>query len=69
MYIDLYIDQLVKKLKTLNLNISDVYVIFMGGVASTLQEQLEKSGISSDIGFITDICASAKGYEVLSANI
>ncbi|MDR2655802.1 MAG: hypothetical protein LBC56_07030 [Oscillospiraceae bacterium] len=53
----------------MNLNISDVYVIFMGGVAATLQEQLEKSVISSDIGFITDICATAKGYEALSANI
>jgi plasmid segregation protein ParM len=64
-----YIEKLVKSLKLSGLNIEDSFVIFMGGVAATIQEQLEKCGISTDIGFITDICASAKGYEVLSANI
>lgn len=60
-----YVDDLLGTLRELKLDLKTGCVVFIGGGALLLREYLENSDKVSKCVFITDICANAKGYELL----
>lgn len=60
-----YVDDLLGTLRELGLDLKTGCVVFIGGGALLLREYLEKSGKVGRCIFIEDICANAKGYELL----
>ena len=60
-----YVDDLLGTLRELGLDLKNGCVVFIGGGALLLREYLEKSGKVGKCILIEDICANAKGYELL----
>lgn len=60
-----YVDDLLGTLRELGLDLKTGCVVFIGGGALLLREYLENSGKVGKCIFIEDICANAKGYELL----
>ena len=60
-----YVDDLLGTLRELKLDLKTGCVVFIGGGALLLREYLENSDKVGKCVFITDICANAKGYELL----
>jgi plasmid segregation protein ParM len=61
----LYVDDLLGTLRERGLDLKTGCVVFIGGGALLLREYLEISGKIGKCVFIEDICANAKGYELL----
>lgn len=61
----MYVDDLLGILRELGLDLKTGCVIFIGGGALLLREYLEKAGKGGKCIFVDDICANAKGYELL----
>ena len=60
-----YVDDLLGTLRELGLDLRTGRVVFIGGGALLLREYLETSDKIGKCVFVTDICANAKGYELL----
>ncbi len=61
----MYVDDLLGTFRELGLDLKTGYVVFIVGGALLLREYLEKSDKVGKCIFIEDICANAKGYELL----
>jgi len=61
----MYVDDLLGTLRERGLDLKTGCVVFIGGGALLLREYLENSGKIGKCVFIEDICANAKGYELL----
>lgn len=60
-----YVDDLLGTLRELGIDLKTGCVVFIGGGALLLREYLENSDKVGKCIFIEDICANAKGYELL----
>lgn len=61
----MYVDDILRTLREHRLDLKTGCVVFIGGEALLLREYLESSGKIGKCIFIEDICANAKGYELL----
>ena len=61
----MYVDDILGTLRERGLDLKTGCVVFIGGGALLLREYLESSGKIGKCIFIEDICANAKGYELL----
>lgn len=61
----MYVDDLLGALRERGLDLKTGCVVFIGGGALLLREYLENSDKVGKCIFIEDICANAKGYELL----
>lgn len=61
----MYVDDILGTLRERGLDLKTGCVVFIGGGALLLREYLECSGKIGKCIFIEDICANAKGYELL----
>jgi plasmid segregation protein ParM len=62
----IYIDTLVDALENEELPLKESYVVFLGGAASLIKDDLKWRSDLSKAYFIEDICANAKGYEEIA---
>lgn len=60
-----FIADLLSALRERQLELKSGPVIFVGGGSILLRKQIQKSGKVSNPLFVEDICANARGYEVL----
>lgn len=60
-----YVDDLLGTLRERGLDLRTGCVVFIGGGALLLREYLQNSDKIGKCVFVTDICANAKGYELL----
>lgn len=63
--INLYIDELISKLKRNKISLEDDYILLVGGGADVVYSILEQRGIARYLDILTDVKANAKGYESL----
>lgn len=60
-----YVDDLLGDLRERGIDLKSVCIVFIGGGALLLREYLKNSNKVGKCVFIEDICANAKGYEIL----
>ena len=60
-----FINDLFSTLRERMLDLRTCTVVFVGGGAILLRQQIERSGKVGDFLFVEDINANAKGYEFL----